>query len=169
MLSQSVSRASVRGGGSVGAESGLAEPNPARRGPPRPTTQPGAISRHPTDPVEEACVGGRRSHLCTSRTPTAISDPHATIGSDGRPGGLGWEMGSQECGHGIGEYLGAVRLAQNGSRLRSGPPFGKEPRWRRCHPNPNLDESCLGMSTRTLFTCHVHTNQRTGTNFLRCC
>ena len=83
------------------------------------------LSRLATDPAEGASLGGRRSHLRTSRTPPAISDPHATIGSDGRPDGLGREMGSQGYMHGIGEYLGAVRLAQNGSRLRSGPPFGR--------------------------------------------
>ena len=43
MLLQSVSRASVRGGGSVGAKSGRAEPNPTRRGLPWPKTQPGAF------------------------------------------------------------------------------------------------------------------------------
>ena len=43
MLLQSVSQASVRGDRPVGAESGQAEPNPARRGPPRPKTQPGAF------------------------------------------------------------------------------------------------------------------------------
>ena len=81
------------------------------------------LSRLATDPAEGASLGGRRSHLRTSRTPPAISDPHATIGSDGRPDGLGREMGSQGYMHGIGEYLGAIRLAQNGSRLRSGPPL----------------------------------------------
>ena len=43
MLSQSVLWALLRGGGPVGAKSGLAEPNPARRGHPRPKTQPGAF------------------------------------------------------------------------------------------------------------------------------
>ena len=86
------------------------------------------LSRLATDPAEEACLGGRRSHLRTWRTPSAISDPHATIGSDGRPGGLGREMGSQGYMHGIGEYLGAVRLAQNGSRLRDEGPPSVEPR-----------------------------------------
>ena len=49
-----------------------------------------------------------------------------------------------------------------------GPP-SVEPRWCHCsrRPNPNPVGFCLGMSIRTLFTCHVHTNQRVGTNFLR--
>ena len=48
-----------------------------------------------------------------------------------------------------------------------GPP-SVEPRWRRCSVQIQIrSDSPIGMSIRTLFTCHVHTNQRVGTNFLR--
>ena len=36
-------------------------------------------------------------------------------------------------------------------------------------PNPNPVGFYLEMSIRTLFTCHVHTNQRAGTSFLQYC
>ena len=78
-------------------------------------------------------------------------------------------MGSQGYMHGIGEYLGAVCLAQNGSRLRSGPPFGRTYMASLQRPRgiQIRSDSPIGMSIRTLITCHVHTNQRVGTNFLR--
>ena len=75
------------------------------------------LARPPIDPVEEAFRRGRRSDLRTLGMPPTISDPHATAGSDGRPGGLGREIGSQGYISSLRGCIGAVLLIP---RLHSG-------------------------------------------------
>ena len=132
MLLQSVSRASVRGGGSVGAESGQAEPNPARRGPPRPKTQPGAFPgslRSGGGGISRGC----RSHLRTSRTPPAISDPHATIGQVLTDAQTDWagKWARRGTRMALESTLVPFVWPRMAAGCDQGPP-SVEPRWRRC-------------------------------------
>ena len=168
MLLQSVSRASVRGGGPVGAESGQAEPNPARRGPPRPKTQPGAFPGSLRIRRRERLSGGA-DPTCAHRErhPRFRTLTQRSVLTDTQTDWAGKWARRGTC-MALESTLVPFVWPRTAAGCDQGPP-SVEPRWRRCRPNPKLDESCLGMSTRTLFTCHVHTNQRAGTNFLRCC
>ena len=131
MLLQSVSRASVRGGGSVGAESGQAEPNPARRGPPRPKTQPGAFPGSLRIRRRERLSGGA-DPTCAHRErhPRFRTLTQRSVLTDAQTDWAGKWARRGTC-MALESTLVPFVWPRTAAGCDQGPP-SVEPRWRRC-------------------------------------
>ena len=165
MLLQSDSRASVRDGGSVGAKSGQAEPNPARRGPPRPKTQPRAFPgslrirwrKHVSEGADPTCVHRERQPRFRTLTQRSVL-------TDAQTDWAG-KWARRSVGMALESTLVPFIWPRTAAGCDQGPP-SVEPRWRRCSVQIQIrSDSTSGCRSEPYLTA----NQRAGTNFLRCC
>ena len=168
MLLQSVSRALVRGGGPLGAESGLAEPNPARRGPPRPKTQPGAFPGSLRIRRRERLSGGA-DPTCAHRErhPRFRTLTQRSVLTDAQTDWAG-KWARRSVGMALESTLVPFVWPRTAAGCDQGPP-SVEPRWRRCsvqiqtwtnpasgcRPEPYLPAMCTPISALAPISCDV--------------